>query len=380
MPRSCLPPLFSLADAATRAAAFGLTAMCGAFAACGAVAPVPMPTAPAAPVATFDRMPAGVAVLGESVYLSFPRWVESGDATVYRWDDGVLTPYPPVDAQRLSGGASALHSVNGITIDRHGRLWMLDNGRVDLGPAASGVPKLVVWDLATDTEAFRVLLPESVAPAATSFANDLAVDVDRGVVYITDTGLGGEPALLVVDLLRDRVARVLAGHDSVAADPHDAMTVDGAVVMAPRGDAPWRVAANAIALSDDGETLYFGAMTARTLFAVPTAALRREAFGDEAYRASADVVAVQRKPITDGIARCADDTLVLTDVEAGAILLGQIGADATTSLSDGLAFPVAVACTADAIWATSNELHRMPLLHGGDDHRVGAFHLWRFAR
>ena len=369
MPRSCSNNL-----------RFACVALALALTGCGGVtAAVDAPEAPA-PVATFDRMPAGVAVWGDDVFVSFPRWVEPGEATVYRGRDGAWHPFPDEALQRVEDGPASLHSVNGLTVDAHGRLWMLDNGRIDLGPAAEGVPKLVVWDLEAEREAFRVLLPEAVAPARTSFVNDLAVDVERGIVYITETGLGGVPALLVVDLLRDRVARVLEGHPSVAADPTESMIIDGEVILAPSGAAPWRVAANAIALSDDGETLYFGAMTSRTLYRVPTAALRQAAFEEGAPDASAEIRAARAKPITDGIARCADDTLVMTDIEASRLAVGPLDADRSVPLGDGLAFPVAVVCTDDAVWATSNELHGLPLLHNGEDRRNGAFHLWRFPR
>lgn len=333
-------------------------------------------------VAEFDRMPSGVAVHGDRVFVSFPRWFDPGDGTVYEWSDGVLTPFPSAEANDMATGPEALHSVNGLHVDRHGRLWMLDNGRIDLGPAADGVPKVVVWDLEAGEEAFRIVMPPDVAPAATSFLNDLVVDEDHGFAYITESGLGGTPAIVVVDLLRDRVWRALDGADVVQADPDERMQIGPGVVHIWRNGVPrpWRVAVNPIALSNDGDTLYFGAMTARTLYRVPTRALRDEQLDDAARIAHVEVER-DDKPITDGMASCPDGTLAFTNVEHANLLVETERGGRLTAVGHPLmSFPVAIECTEDALWVTSNQLHRMPPLHDGEDRREPPYYLWRWGR
>lgn len=357
--------------------------VCGLLAACGGPQVADTEESPTtAPVAEFDRMPSGVAVYGERVFVSLPRWFDPGDGTVYEWLDGSLVPFPSAAANDLASGASALHSVNGLHVDRHGRLWMLDNGRIDLGPADGGVPKVVVWDLDEDAEAFRIVFQPDIAAPSTSFLNDLVVDEDHGFAYITESGLGGTPALIVVDLLRDRAWRALEGAEAVSADPDEVMTIDGQTVNIWRGGepTPWRVAANPIALSVDAQTLYFGAMTSRTLWAIPTRALRDETLSNDERVAQVSVARAD-KPITDGMARCPDGSLVFTDVENERVLVEEARGGALVPVgSPRMSFPVAVECTDDALWVTSNQLHRLPLLHNGEDQRVPPYFLWRWDR
>ena len=88
-------------------------------------------------VAELSSMPSGLAIWGDRVFLSQPRWTQVDgvevDATVVELIDGEVVPYPNADLNDVSDVAN-LQSVNGLHIDARGRLWMLDNGRVNLAP------------------------------------------------------------------------------------------------------------------------------------------------------------------------------------------------------------------------------------------------------
>ncbi len=330
-----------------------------------------------APRATFDRMPSGVAAVDGRVFVSFPRWVEPGGFTVAELVDGELVPYPSAADNDMARGAGALHSVNGLHADEHGRLWILDNGRVDLGPAGDGVPKVVVWDTLTEREAFRYVFPADVAPPAASFLNDIAVSVDQGVAYISQSGMGGPPSLIVWDWARDRSWRALDGASQVSADPDVDIVIDGETVMLhrPDGAAPWRVAVNGLALSPDDELLYFGAMSSRTLYAIPTDALRAADL-DDAARIEQIVAPISPRPLSDGIAIGEDGAVWMTDVEHAAIVVDDGCHQITVAQDPRMAFPVAIEPVDGGVWVTSNQLHLMPLLRAGDDGREPPYFLW----
>ena len=346
----------------------------------GITTPDVVPTEALAPVASFDRMPSGVAVVDDRVFVSFPRWVESGDYTVAEVIDGAAVAWPNVDANDRDAGPRTLHSVNGIHADAHGRLWVLDNGRVDLGPAIEGAPKLVVYDVASGDELFRHTFDAAVAPHDGSFLNDVVVSEHHGFAYITESGIGGTPGLIVYDIAADRAWRALDGHESMRPDGDDVMTIDGEVVQLhrPDGPVPWRVAVNAIALSRGHDTLFYGPMTGRTLWGVPTSVLRDPTATAESRAAA--VMAVADKPITDGIAS-RDGVVWFTDCEGEAVRAWAEG-DAPelqppVFVDPRMSFPVAVEPTDAAVWVTSNQLHRMPLIRAGDDARVPPYFLWR---
>jgi len=329
--------------------------------------------------ASFDRMPSGVAAVDGRVFVSMPRWVEAGDATVFEIVDGRPVPYPPGVAQDPSLGADSLVSVNGLRADARGWLWIVDNGRVDLRPAAPGVPKLVVWDTRAEREVFRHVFAEEVSPAAGGFLNDVVVDARHGFAYLTESGMGGTPALIAFNVLQDRAARVLVGHASVVPAPERVLTIDGEPAMVTRPDgevAPWRVAANTIGLSPDGQWLYYGPLSGDVLYRLPTRVLRDATSDDAAVEAAVEVFA--DKPASDGMAVAVDGRLYVTDVEGHAVVEVASGAAPRVVASDGrMVFPVAVAVDGDTMWVTSNQLHLAPLLHGGVDRRTPPFLLWR---
>ena len=363
-----------------RAQRFSFLATIAILVGCGAAPSTPESGEPAlSPFAEFDRMPSGVAVYGDRVFVSFPRWVEEGDFTIAEIVDGRPVAYPSTAANNLAAGVESLHSVNGIHMDSRGWLWILDNARVDLRPAEPGAPKLVVWDTVGEREVFRHVFDDEIAPPAGSFLNDIVVDEDHGFAYITESGMGGTPCLIAFEIQRDRATRVLEGHRSVVPDAEREMVIDGETVLLHRPDGPvvWRVAANAIGLLPGGDSLLFGAMTSDTLYQVPTVVLRDPTLNPEA-RGSA-VQEWGQKPISDGMGIAPDGAVFVTDVEAESIAL--LGPERTTFSEDPrFSFPVAIEATSDDVWFTSNQLHRMPILLAGEDLREPPYYLWRVPR
>lgn len=352
------------------------------IAACGGAAPAAESGSSIEPFAEFDRMPSGVAVIGNRVFVSFPRWVEAGTFTVAEIVDGEPVAYPSEAANDVDAGPESLHSVNGIHMDSRGWLWILDNGRVDLRPAADDAPKLVVWDTVGEREVFRHVFDAEIAPPGGSFLNDIAVDEEHGFAYISESGIGGTPCLIAFEIHRDRATRVLEGHDSVVPDGAREMVIDGQTVMLhrPDGPVPWRVSVNSIGLLPGGDELLFGPMTSEVLYTVPTVALRDGLLSAEERGAAVGVFS--EKPISDGMAVASDGGVFVTDVEAERVVtLASPGGDVATWATDPrFSFPVALEVTESAVWFTSNQLHRMPLLLASEDRRSPPYYLWRIAR
>mgnify|MGYP001061091042 CR=1 FL=1 len=107
--------------------------------------------------------------------------------------------------------------------------------------------------------------PPETGPAG-SFLNDLAVDDERGFVYIADVGGTGEPALVTVDINKASSRRFSAS-PALNAENLD-LVVEGRVIGAKGDDGkpkPARIAVNPITLSADGETLYFAEVNMKAL-------------------------------------------------------------------------------------------------------------------
>ena len=272
-------------------------------------------------------------------------------------------PWPNAAWNGVFGsGRDVLNSVLGITIDRNRRLWVLDNG---LGET-NLPPKLMAFSLDSGEPVYRYDFPPESGPVG-SFLNDLAVDDERGFVYIADVGGQAEPALVVVDLNRDS-SRRFTRSPALQAEDVD-LVVEGRVLKIPGADGQpeaARIAVNPITLSADGETLYFGAMNGETWYQVPTR-LFREGASDAAIAGAIEKAGP--KPVSDGASTDADGNHYFTDLGNNAIsVLRPDGALHTLVRDDRLLWPDALSFGEPGwLYIAVNQLHRAPALNAGEE-------------
>ncbi|WP_254606499.1 major royal jelly family protein [Sphingomonas bacterium] len=226
--------------------------------------------------------------------------------------DGTLRPYPDAKwnewrnarASELSVGDHFV-CVQSIVPDGHGNLWVVDPGAPGNEKILEGAPKLVRIDLATNSVTKVIPVPAEVALQGT-YLNDIRFSPDGGTGYITDSGTRG--AIIVVDLESGHSWRTLDGHPSTQVDKTVKVAIDGRPLVRPDGRQP-AFAADGIAISNDGRTLFFQALTGRTLYSIDTAKLR-DGVG-EAERAAA-VRTVATTHVADGLWMSRAGTLYLT--------------------------------------------------------------------
>lgn len=234
---------------------------------------------PLTQVAKFDHQVTGVAVTEDGRrFVNFPRWTDDAPISVAEvLPDGSLRPYPDAKwnawrnarANELPVGEHFV-CVQSIVPDGHGNLWVLDPGAPGNEKILPGAPKLVKIDLKTNRVVQTILVPEDVALQGT-YLNDIRFSPDGRTGYITDSGARG--AIIVVDLASGKSHRALDGHPSTQVDKTVTVTLDGKPLRRPDGRQP-AFAADGIAISADGATLYYQALTGRTLYSVPTDTLR----------------------------------------------------------------------------------------------------------
>src|SRR5438094_554409 len=147
-------------------------------------------------------------------------------------------------------------------------------GALALVPTAPAWPKLVRIDLATDRVAQTIQFGQDVAIPG-SYLNDVRFSPDGRFAFITDSGQRG--ALVVVELASGQARRVLDGHPSTQPEPGVVVNTDGRPLRYPDGRKV-EFAADSIALSGDGGTLYYKALTGNTLYRIPVAVLETTGF------------------------------------------------------------------------------------------------------
>ncbi|WP_119680660.1 L-dopachrome tautomerase-related protein [Indioceanicola profundi] len=336
-------------------------------------------------VATFTgAMPTGVTVAPNGrIFVNFPRWGDDVPFTVAEVRGGktVAYPDPAINRGDAADPATTLISVQSVVADARNRLWVLDTAAPGFKPPVAGGAKLVAVDLATDKVVRTIVLPTDVV-LPTTYVNDVRFDLGQGkegVAYITDSSLSGPGGIIVVDLATGTALRRLSGHPSTSPDPDFQPVVEGEKLMArpPNGaPAPFRVASDGIALSADGQTLYYCALSSRHLYAVPTALLR-DASVSEAELAAA-VTDLGEKGASDGLEADDKGRVYASDYENNSIRRLADGQWTTIAQHPRMLWPDTLSIGTDGyLYFTANQLHRQPGFHEGRDLRQKPYELLR---
>ncbi|TFK90328.1 hypothetical protein K466DRAFT_644489 [Polyporus arcularius HHB13444] len=244
--------------------------------------------------AYFNFWPTGVAVSSDgSVFTCFPRGNET--FTLAKLNSSTTeAPFPSEDANTppsfanksnptFSIATDKLIFVQSVVVDGRDRVWALDTGRPRINgtmllAATPGGPKLVGYELNGTTFA-TITFPDSVV-AADSSLNDVRFDLrGDGFAYISDSSMQ-RPGIVVVNLKTGESWRHLDGHPSVSPQAgfipfHNGIPTYLHPPTPPNAITFFnRFAVDAIALSDDGEFLYYAPLAGRQLWRVPTSVLK----------------------------------------------------------------------------------------------------------
>ena len=194
-------------------------------------------------------------------------------------------------------------------------------------PLCKADPSSPEIDLKTNKVAQVIHFDENVAPQG-SYLNDVRFSPDGSYAYLTDAGVKG--ALVVVDLQNGTARRVLDGHPSTQAEKNVVVKIDGQELRRPDGRGV-EFAADSIALSPDGRTLYWKALTGRTLYRISTDALENPRLSEKDIEARVERVA-ETEP-TDGLWINERGQLYLSAIEQDAVKVRD-GDRVTTLVQD----------------------------------------------
>ncbi|MHB0776122.1 L-dopachrome tautomerase-related protein [Halomonas sp. WWR20] len=330
----------------------------------------------------YDQMPTGITVTQDGRrFVSYPRWGDGIEFTVAELKDGEEVPYPSADFNQpdTDNPGESLISVQSVVAPGDGHVWLLDTGRLpDSGYSASGRlnngAKLVAVDLATDEVDRTIVLPEEAALDST-YLNDVRFDFTQGeggFAYITDSSFSGPGAIIVVDLASGEAWRKLSGHASTQAEPDFVPMVEGqrlTLATAESEENIRRVPADGIALSPDGETLYYSALSGHHLYSVPTRLLReRSTSAQGATDAVQDLGS--KGGASDGMLMDASGRLYTTDYEHNAIHRYDTGSGKWETLvhDPRLLWPDTLSLGPEGeLYVTANQLHRQATYKGEDE-------------
>ncbi|MEM8597939.1 MAG: L-dopachrome tautomerase-related protein, partial [Pseudomonadota bacterium] len=258
-------------------------------------------------------------------------------------------------------------NVNAVHADGHGGLWAVDYAGPRFGPSIEGAQKLVRIDLATNQVSRVYRFDETVLPEGARL-NDVRVDADRGIAYLSEFGVG---AIIVLDIETGEAFRALDRHHSTRAHPDVVTTFLG---------EPFRtdfLQVNDIELSPDGTTLYYQPTGGPILWKIATERLVVPAV-------NADLephVEVAAKSMTiGGVTRDEDGSIYLGSVQDNAVWVLDPVTGRTERLlqDDRLLWPDAMSISADGyLYIPAPQLRLLPKFNEGLDRTRGAFRVYR---
>lgn len=298
-------------------------------------------------VAELPTPPGNIAVSAEGrVFVSLHPEARPS-LTLVELVDGRMRAWPSAEAQ------TRFVDVLGIRIDARNRLWTLDNGGHGLKPV-----RLTAFDLATGSMVREIVFDRAISGLGSHY-NDLQVSPDGGTIYIADASFFGlKPALIVVDLASGQARRVLENHPSVTAEK--VIPVVQGRRMEAFGLVAIRPGVDSIALSRDGEWLYYAPIGNDRLYRIRSADLRNPALGAEQLAGQVETLAP--KTMSDGITSDDQGRIYLSDLERSAVVryTPETGAMETLIKTDTLRWPDGFSFGPDGwLYVTGSALHQV---------------------
>lgn len=318
----------------------------------------------------------GVAVSPEGrLFTNYPLWSD-----VYKYSvvevagkDNEKTPFPNLYLNSWHPGDNGKEKwvcVQAVYADQQNNLWVVDAASPKMGGVYDNSHKLVKINLATNTIE-KTYFFDGVA-GANSYLNDVRVDTQRQYAYLTNSSEGG---IVVVNLAAGTARQVLQDHYSTKSDPNFTFIIDGHELV-KNGKAA-RINSDGIALTPDGEWLYYKPLTDDKLYRIRTEHLRNEAMSNETL--GSKVEDLGHFATTDGMIFDKKGNLYMGDMRNNSII--QITPELkmqTLIVDDRLIWPDSYSISADGyLYISCSQIQKQPEYNNGENKRGSPYAIYK---
>lgn len=335
--------------------------------------------------AFYRAMPTGVTVSENGrIFVNFPKWGDDVKFTVAEIVKKKLVPYPNMEVNKAdyNNPSKSFISVQSVVADGRGTLFVLDTASPMFSKPIKCGAKLVAVDLKTNKIRRIYTFSENVV-LPTTYLNDIRIDYrvgKEGYAYITDSSTKGIGAIIVLDLKTGKAFRRLNCDKSTVPDPNFIPKVEGEVFLKRKEDGttePINFAADGIAISPDGEVLYYCPLSSRDLYSIETEILRDRSIPDEVL--SSYVKDLGEKGASDGLMSDAKGRVYASDYENNSIrIIFPDGSMKTIAHDPRILWPDTLSIGPDKyLYFIANQLNRQADYNYGRDLREKPYSLFR---
>lgn len=335
--------------------------------------------------AFYGAMPTGVTISETGrIFVCFPKWGDVVPYTVAEIIQNELVPYPNqiINNSNYKNPKDTFISVQSVIADGKGFLWVLDTGAPNFSAPIKDGAKLVKIDLNTNKIVDIYTFSENVV-LSTTYLNDIRFNPsteEKRYAYITDSSIYGPGAIIVLDLKTRRAYRKLSGSIYTSVDSYFVPKIEGKVWMnrSEKGEiSPVHIAVDGIAISPNGEVIYFSSLSSRYLYGIETKYLRNLSISEKELEKY--VFYIIEKGASDGMITDKEGNIYIGDYENNSIQKISLDGMIQTILhSPYILWPDTLTIGKDGyLYFIANQLHRQPGYHYGRDLRQKPYSLFR---
>lgn len=233
-------------------------------------------------VAQFDKsMAIGLSVNHSNrIFVSFPNYDGAGNLALAELIGGELVPYPNAKWNQKGAYENHFLRVQDLFVDANDFLWVLDSRPAPAGNIFAnsvveeeGLFKLV--KINTKNNQVEDVFFFDDLDKSKSALNDVRIDTDRDLAYLSDPGLA---SIVVLDL-QTKQSRSVLSHTAFTLAEDIVLEYDG-VKMQDKGGKPFSSNINSIALTQDFKYFYFKPINKQNLYRIETSYLANPQLSD----------------------------------------------------------------------------------------------------
>jgi sugar lactone lactonase YvrE len=216
----------------------------------------------------------GVAISAKKrLFVTYPRW-----SPIYKYavvevmPNGTAKPFPDAATNNWQPGQDGMNKwvcVQTAYVDDDDYLYIVDPAAPMLAKVVDKSAKVVKFNL--NTNKIEKVYRFTGTIDNSSYLNDIRVDTEKQIAYLTNSGTGG---IVILDLKSGKSRQVLQSHKSVRPDPKIKFIIDGRELKKQGQPAVFN--SDGIALSPDRQWLYYKAINDKKLYRIKTASLLNE--------------------------------------------------------------------------------------------------------